>query len=192
MQAFQVAIEEAREALDRSRGKPGPVRHNPPAQLQARSCDAPVASQEVLFGSQQHPRAQPLIIALQKGASSHSSERAGGGGGTRERGDRTRSASASAETSNQGAAAAAAASAATSPGAGEGTGAGGGPTGRSRPDNSALRGPHNFPAWPELVLEAGPTAADVQAVDGATALNWIRALARGCTPVSAVFQVFIF
>lgn len=189
-----MAIEEAREALDRAKGRPGPVRHAPPEQLVAAPGDTQAAGHEVLFGAQAHPRAQALLAALQRGSGSlrAGSARgaapspaaadlpagptagAGGAGSSpplpTERAARAGSSRAErAERSTGGAAAA-------GPGAGEGAGAGA----------AAVRGPPGcVPAWPELLDAAAAGAADVEAVGAADALGWLRALARGAAPVGS-------
>ena len=178
-------MEEAREVLDRQRGRTPVTRHNTPDQLQIVPGMRPAVAAELLFGPQQHPRVQQVIQALQRSGGSRSRiEREtvlGGGSG----GGNTRARSAEAAAGGgQTAAVQAAAGAVTSGLGSSSSNAASAILGRG---GWALPGgPHFVPAWPEYVSEANATAADVNRVSAADALGWLRSLARGAPTVSCV------
>lgn len=187
---WQQAVEEAKESLDRRFGRTPTTRHNPPPQLSVRRGDLPAATSEVLFGKQQHPRAQTLILALAKVATMPD-ERGSRPGKDKPMPLLLAAASQGEQQVNVGAQQL---PFAESGGFNGGRGGAGkqsavptcamDPTPPARPSTCV-------PAWPELLHEAGATPADVRAVEGADALGWLRALARGWLPVRGIFRVLV-
>lgn len=168
---WQQAWDEAKEAFDRSKGRPVSGKYDPPFQLRVRPSQQPVAGADVLFGVQQHPRAQALMVTLQKGAVNHASQ--------------TNAASKEASRNKAGDAAAGPSS------NGASVTANGGQQGGEVIERTSSRANRDkvvsyIPAWPEYLAEAAATESDVRAVSGSDALAWLRSLARGTLPVSVL------
>ncbi len=216
VQAWQQAVSEALEARQRSSGRPGSTTGaaaapaatstsggaasgKPAMQLSAHAGCTPAASTEVLFGAQQHPRAQPLLLALQRGTSGGPSAAAAAAAVLSPPGSFGSSAAAAASASHQ----------PTPPSRssqrvaqlqqqheGGGAAAQGSsplpslvPPGPPRPGPPAARGggagaAGSVPAWPEYLQGCLATAADVRSVEARDVLGWLRSLARGNLPVS--------